>query len=241
MIILWLILATILSFVAFFLSKRSLSEYQEDPNSHLNYGLFLIRSPSHFNTDFLRELTQKSKGEELIFSLERLFKGKNTALVIYAPKDLIGQFDYLNLQELEDYTEKIDVNNCLAWEIEPKQKMKGKKSLLKRQPSFLKNLPLADNDQFYFQAVCQIIRHRNNRPVFQVTLRGLVIVEEPVTRANIAKKIELQMEQETSSRRKERSKTSSQLYFDYKKRNIRPKEAAPFVLTGEDIVSLLSH
>jgi hypothetical protein len=241
MILLWLILATILSFVALHLAKRSLKDFQDTPHQHLKYSLYLIRSPSRLTSDFLHEFSIKAKGEEVIFSLERLFKGKNTVLIIYAPKDLIEQFDYLNLQELEDYTQKVDINNCLAWEIEPKQKMKGSKSLLKTPPTFLKNLPLRDEDQFYFQMVCQLIHQKKERALFQVTLRGLAIADDPIIRTNIAKKVETQMERETKSGRRESSKSSSQLYHDYKSRSIRPREVSQFILTGEDVIALLTH
>src|SRR5579884_1570214 len=115
MIIIWLVLGVVLSLIAYTLARRSMKDYRDDPPGHLNYSLYLIRSPGAFTVDFLQELSAKSKQKDLVVAFERLFKGNSTALVVYAPRDLIEQFDYLNLLELEDYTQKVNLANCLAW------------------------------------------------------------------------------------------------------------------------------
>lgn len=241
MLFLLLTLIVIISIISFFLARQSLRDYQEMPKEHLSYGSFLIRNRSRFDEDFLSELFKKAKKEEVVISFERLFKGKDTALTVYAPGDLIGQFNYLDLLELEDYTDKVDVNNCLAWEMSPGKLKKNIAST--SNPGFLKNFNLGESDQLYLQLVC--LPYKKTSPVsFQVTLRLAVISTDPYTRTTIAKNISQKITDETGFKRTQRTdhaKSSSKIYFAYKKRFFTPKEVSVFILNAKNLAAILNQ
>lgn len=67
-----------------------------------SFGLFLIRDPNALNLGNLNKLQVEGRG--FVLSLERLFKNSKSALVLYAPKDLIAKFPDFKPLELLDYS-----------------------------------------------------------------------------------------------------------------------------------------
>ncbi len=115
--LLWAILFLIIITISAVLAYKSMKDYQQKPAVRSGeYTLFLIRNSNTLPQilDSLHDAILKS-GQ--MVSLERLFKGKKSALVIFGPKNILKTFaDQLNLLELEDYT-NVDPNLVTAWEV----------------------------------------------------------------------------------------------------------------------------
>lgn len=149
--ILWVVLFILIIAISFVLAFRSMKDYQEIPQQgKAEYGLFLIRKPSGFNTMFLDELLIKTKGVNLIVSIERLFKDKKSALLLFAPKNILQNFfDQLDLIELEDYTPSLSVKDTVVWEVGFKKNIPNE-----IMPNIFSAFPdLLGNDQFFWQVI----------------------------------------------------------------------------------------
>lgn len=150
--ILWIILFLLIVGISFLLALRSMRDYQEIPQTKTTeYGLFLIRQIENFDENILNSLREHIHAENLILSIERLFKGKQTALAVFGPKKVLGNFaDRLNLLELEDYAD-LNHEDTFTWEIG----MKNSKNIsLENLNNNFKNMPeLAGEDQFFWQVV----------------------------------------------------------------------------------------
>lgn len=140
--ILWLALIFLIIAVSFVLALRSMKDYQEIPQQSLRYGLFLIRRTENFNLSLVDNIRKLAEEDGLIVSIERLFKGKQSALTIFGPKKILEKFTLeLSLLELEDYAGKIDNKDIIVWEIGVKENNKL-------------NFPLLDGEgQFFLQIV----------------------------------------------------------------------------------------
>lgn len=119
--IVWFTLFLIVIVISFLLALMSMRDYAEIPRkSSVEYSLFLIRSPS-LNQELLSTFQQKSAEKGLLFSFERLFKGSESALCIFGPKEILGQFnEILDLLELEDYSSDFSNHNTTVWEVNSK-------------------------------------------------------------------------------------------------------------------------
>lgn len=149
----WIILFLLVVGVSLLLAIRSMRDFQEIlQTEEVDYGLFLIRQIENFDENILNSLREHINAENLIISLERLFKGKQTALAVFGPKKVLGQFaDKLNLLELEDYAVDLDHEDTAVWEMGMKDsKNIGPASL----SNIFKNMPeLAGDDKFFWQVV----------------------------------------------------------------------------------------
>src|SRR5437870_4004856 len=117
--ILWLLLFFLTVAISFVLAYQSMRDYQENPGHFkIEYSLFLIRSPEALNINVLKAIEVELSKENLIISLERLFKGTKTALVIFGPKIILQKFSTtLNLLELEEYTKQAKDGQISVWEM----------------------------------------------------------------------------------------------------------------------------
>lgn len=142
--IIFLILFFIILSISFVLAYLSMRDYQEVPVTEKEYSLYLIRKPQFLTPQILGALVNLSKGK--IISLERLFKGESSALVIFGPKKVLeGHFsEILGLLELEDYTKVVEAT---AWEI-------GRRGQHDLKFDIFENLPvLSKEEQFWWQVV----------------------------------------------------------------------------------------
>lgn len=101
------------------LALRSMRDYHETASgSKTEYSLYLVRNIVNLNHHVFDKLYEQIQKKGLVISLERLLKGRESALVIMGPKEVLEKFVMdLNLLELEDYTEKIAVENVTVWEV----------------------------------------------------------------------------------------------------------------------------
>lgn len=155
----WLVLFTIVLIISFILAFKSMADYHEKPvNFHANYALFLIRSPQNFTSEVLTKLHREVLKDRFILSLEKLFRGKQEALVVYGPKMLLLPFgEALKLLEIEDYSKTIEVKKpgglegMVAWEAG----IKNASKILEAGQLF-KELPkLEEREECWWQIVLQ--------------------------------------------------------------------------------------
>lgn len=117
--IVWLILFLLVVGISFLLAFMSMKDYHEIPQkSNLEYALFLIRQPSLINAELLQSIRETLAKKGLVISLERLFKGSESALCIFAPKEILVNYPGLNLLEIEDYSSDFNNENSIVWEVE---------------------------------------------------------------------------------------------------------------------------
>lgn len=130
------------------------------------YGVFLIRKPQALTPRLLLYLHQTAKKSGLFFSLERLFKGFESALVIYGPKKVMIGLTSLGLLELEDYC--LGEIEALVFEISFKSSSRPLEKSL-----FLDFPKLEGQEQIWFQFLLQAQKEKN--PTFKGKIRVAVL------------------------------------------------------------------
>ncbi len=102
--------------ISFLLAYWSMKDFKVMPKgAKTNYALFLIRNTKALTPEILQAIILGQK--DSIISLERLFKGSEAALAIYAPTDSLSPFfQSLDLLELEDYV-NIEDSSISLWEV----------------------------------------------------------------------------------------------------------------------------
>lgn len=148
--IIWIILFFFVIIISFILALKSMNDYQGQPLAlGLKYSLFLIQNPIELTLDILKSIHDEALKSNTIISLEKLFNGGKTALVIFAPKELMDKFSTtLDLLELEDYSLK-EIPDFKAWEI-------GSKNLSPKvlEKDFFIKLPvLQEGEQLWWQII----------------------------------------------------------------------------------------
>lgn len=225
--------------LAFTVALRSMKDFQERPSSKVNYGTFLIKDPSQFTSNFIEELNKLSltkearqKNDPPIISFEHLIRGKQIVIVVYAPKELMAKLP-LKLLELEDYTSKIPVTyvNCFELALTNKSLTKDFTNV-----SFTQGLEVDQEEYLFLQIVSSPIRQTNS---FQITVRVVVSARDSIRRITLARAYEANIKQATSLARSPNKRSSSANFEDYKRRGLLPGEVKKFILSSEDIFSLV--
>lgn len=136
------------------LAFQSMKDFQEKPEKlGLEYGLFLVRNTVGLTAEILDAIHTETAKKGLLISLERLFKGLKSALVIYGPKDIVLKYaQQLRLIEIEDYTQDISPNDLVIWEMGVKDNFDLQKDI----PNIFTQLPaLNEVEQFWWQLIVQ--------------------------------------------------------------------------------------
>ncbi len=235
----WVILFIIIFVSSTYLAWKSMKDFQEVPISNFGYTLFLIRNPHSLDLDKLYKFALDG---DFIFSLERLFKGEESALVIYAPNHLANSLQELDLVPLEDYLsppqtppnpKTVSVNDSYTWMIEPKIE-----NGLDIKQDFLKEPPLNESNRFFWQIVASPINGITHK--FQVTIRATVTETIPQKKIELAKKIDQYIQEKTGLKKQEKNIGTSFIYEAFRARNLVPQEVAPFILTQQELSDLLN-
>ncbi|MDO8638027.1 MAG: hypothetical protein Q7R43_00500 [Candidatus Daviesbacteria bacterium] len=169
--IIWFVLFFIVVIASFILALKSMGDYQERPlGMGLKYSLFLVQNPNMLTGDILKNIYDEALKSNTIISIEKLFKGEKTALVIFAPKELTDKFTgTLNLLELEDYSTR-EINNFKIWEIGVKN------------PVSIKLPALSAKEEFWWQIVLkpkiESRQCRDKNIFFQTIIRAVLISED---------------------------------------------------------------
>lgn len=141
----WMFIFAAVLATSYLLALRSMRDFQEIPGEDENYSLFLIRNLDELTIATLETLHDNFLKSGQIIGFERLFKGHQSALVIFGPARLYGAFRNLDLLELEDYT-KLSAGHVAVWEI-------GIKKSSTWTGIFTKFPPLAHTEQIWWQVL----------------------------------------------------------------------------------------
>lgn len=149
--LLWIILFILIIIISLILAYQSMKDFQDKPEKlGSQYAPFLIRNTTALTEDLLKQLHNEIFKKGQLISLERLFKGLRSALIIYGPKEILVRYsEPLKLIELEDYT-GVNIEHLSVWEVGVKELTSLKENL----PNLFKELPqLLDQEQFWWQLV----------------------------------------------------------------------------------------
>lgn len=244
----WIGLFFAVLIISFVLAMRSMKNFQEIPLQHLEYSLFLIQNPDFLTQEALKKFHDLARALECVISLEKLTKGHQTVIALYAPRQFVASFPELGLLELEDYisvpkpekgsevettSTKINKDISLPWVIAPKNRAKE----LDFQEGFFNKISLSEMQHFFWQIVMQPLKQNDN---FQVTIRAMVVEKEPAKRVDLAKHIDNLINESTGLIKESRDHSSGIIFESFAKRTIVPYEVSKFELNNNEILKLLN-
>ena len=223
-------------------------DYEEFPENLSLNTLYYIGNPSGLTAAGFDKLHQLFLKDKYFFSVEKLLKGKERAVVLYGPRDLAKSCPELSLVEIEDYlgensdfltpaeqNKKVNVNLVLSWLVEPKN---NPKKLLHIESGAM-NFTLEDDQKVFIQMVLMPIQ-KSGENVFQSTFRVMVSDPDAIKRIELAKKVGAIFNTATGLNKHEDSFPETKKYDSYKQRSLIPKEVAEFMLTQEEVISFIS-
>lgn len=189
--VIWVLLFLIILAISAFLAFESMVDYREHPlNFKIGYSLYLVSKPQMLTPEFVNQLYLSMIEDNLIFSLERLFKGQKRALLVYGPSNKFRQFvNFLGLIELEEYSRKIEIDQLeaqapiFAWEVGTKNSSGevAVSSLLSYMPQ------LNSNEEFWWQVVLQpyktwnvlrLMKREEKKDGFKAIIRAVVKADD---------------------------------------------------------------
>lgn len=221
--ILWVVLFVLVVAISFVLATQSMKDFAEIPEDS-EYGLFLIRNTQGLTGGFLTSIQADLKQLGVVISFERLIKGSKTALVVFAPKQMILRYtDFLNLLELEDYT-NLKVEDISAWEVSVKNPQ-----LLKTEQKIFNNMPQLENQE---QFCWQIILSSELKP--QIT--AILVSDDPARKKHLS--LDLHNLAPQNLTKLPKAYSNAQLLKFYQERSFK-KDNKHQSLQPEDIVKLL--
>lgn len=225
--ILWIGLFVLVLAISFVLALKSMKDYQEIPIfSREDFSLFLIRNYQGLNEQMLSMLYEDLIQSGLNISFERLFKGKESAIVIFGSSQILRKYkDTLNLLELEDYT-NIELGNISSWEMGFKE---GGEALFTKIPE------LKDSEQIWWQLLLWVNKDKVNS--FQSHIRVAVISNDKYRRKELAQGLQKISPEYLYKLPKAFSDT--QIIDFYKKRSF-PSRSKNKSLTSSQILKLIT-
>lgn len=246
--LIWIIIFVIIILISSVLAYRSMKDYEEVPDDAVLMSVFYIRSPENFKAEVLRKLYEFLLPRREFFSIEKLYKGKEKALVLFGPRDLTNLLPELNLIELEDYLvgegesylgedtdKKVDVNRSITWLVEPKNNSKRQI----HAGSGLNDITVGETQNVFIQAVC-FPEKESPEPVFQTTWRIMVADKDSIDRVALAKKAETAFASATGLNKSSDPYPESKRFESFKQRSLVPKEVAPFPMVAGEIAGILA-
>lgn len=219
------ILVILASFILALLSMRN---FQENPKLSKNYTLYLIRKTANIEKNILDHLHSPMLNGGIIISFERLFKGSESTLVIFTPKELIQDYiPSLDLLELEDYAD-LEEGSFTGFEMGVKgDPTKTKWSLDKFFTSFPKLWP---NETVWWQLVLKARKDST----FE-TLPRMII-----SSAQRREELEMNLKELAGGTLAKVPKpySSSQMLSFYKDRSLNKSARNP-ILTSKEVLDLI--
>lgn len=197
--IFWVMLFILVVLISFFLAMQSMRNFREVPQAQEeDYGLFLIRKTINITLDLLDQLHTLILKEGFIVSFERLFKGSESTLVLFAPRRIAQNYlDLLDLIEIEDYTD-VPKEGILGFEMGTKESnyeaprayargiFSSEDNNNKNLQNFFVNFPkLEDAETIWWQLIIMAKKDRFFEIVPRVVIRGRDLIRA----AEIEKKL----------------------------------------------------
>lgn len=219
--LLWGLLLLLILAISFVLAKLSMKDYTEIPSSP-DFGLFLMKQQGNLNQELLDLIYDDLQKTNSIISFERLFKGEETALVIYGSKKLLSNYtNTLGLLELEDYT-SFDEKDLGVWEIGIKQL-----TIDNGQWTMGDNLPqLLEDEQLWWQLIIS--------KGYKCQIKVAVVSKDPVKQQGLAETLVLP----ENIIKLPKVYSTAQLLDFYQKRSFQINEDNP-LLNPQQILKLL--
>jgi hypothetical protein len=224
-------------------------DYQEAPSPKV-LEIYLIQNPEAFDTHILNEIHTLTKNNKEIITVERLFKGEKSALLISGTKHILEKFKpALNLLELEDFT-KVSEDQVSAWEIGVKNQIPRPLSIT----NIFGSLPkINEDEQFWWQLTLQSQSKKNGfitmleksllgkKPIsddsFQCQIRAVVISADATRRQQLTE--ELESLGQGVITKIPRPLNSGQILSNYRKRAIIPADKYLITLNSEEVMQLV--
>lgn len=224
--ILFLILFFSVILISLILAYLSMKNFEQSPKDFsLDNGLFLIRKPSALTADIFDTLHQMIEREGLIISVERLFKGRESAMVLYGPAKVFEALkSTLDLLELEDYSRK--VSEASIWQMGTRLKNR------QLDGSLYLDLPKLENEE---QVWWQIVLKAQKSSGFRAQIRVAVLISNEARRKEISEALQAQ---KGSLIKIPQPLSSMQMIDSYRKRSIL--EENNIKLTGQELARLSS-
>ncbi len=226
--IIWLAIFLIVIFVSFILAFFSMRDYQEVPDKKKAQSVFLIQNPTALTLEVIN-LLHHEVGEGIL-SLERLFKGSKSALVLFGPKPVLEKFGSLNLLELEDYT-RVPVEKVTAWEVGTKED--GLEGFIN---PFTDVPALSSDEQFWWQITMQPKRPAQK---FQTQIRAVFLSGDEKHKQEVLPK--LQNLGNPTLTKVPKPLTSAQILEAYKLRSLPGMMQKALETTANEILVLLGR
>ncbi|MBI4037044.1 hypothetical protein HY385_01330 [Candidatus Daviesbacteria bacterium] len=158
--LIWFLLFFVILAISAVLAFGSMADYRERPGYFATpYALFLVNHPEI--------LFSSAWPENLIISLERLFKGQKRAWVIYGPAHYLRPKTALGLVEIEDYSKK-SFPASIAWEMGTKTAL-GQSSIDNLMNQAL--LEIRDNEECWWQVVAQPKKGNTLQAIIRVSVQ----------------------------------------------------------------------
>lgn len=178
--ILWAILFILVLVISYILAAKSMRDFAEVPSIQ-EHGLFLIKKRTGLNQQLLQLIHQDLQKSRSIISFERLFKGSESALVVFGPKKLLSKYNSnLDLLELEDYT-NVDEGNVAGWEISTRDSHKEDISQKETAAPLLNQ-----EEQFWWQVILWVEKGKSQASgLFKTQVRCLVITPNEERKKNL--------------------------------------------------------
>ncbi|MEK7617383.1 MAG: hypothetical protein AAB414_05010 [Patescibacteria group bacterium] len=225
MIFFW-VLFLIVILISLILAFMSMKDFRQNPKDfNLDYGLFLVRRPSSLTPQVFDYLHQEFEKTGLIISIERLFKGRESAIVLYGPRKILINFTTLDLLELEDYTNKL--TGASIWQMSARKKNGIRGSLFLDIPKLFKE------EEILWQIILQAQKGGSRQ------FRAQILVAVLISDENRKKEISMFLQAQKGDLIKVPQNLSSiQMMNFYQKRTILGR--SKLTLTGGEIAKLLS-
>ena len=224
-----------------------MKDYEEFPDTLSLNTIFFLGNPQAFTVETLNKFHRLLLENKRFFSLERLIKGKERALVIFGPRELPGMFPELNLIELEDYLgevnpdavltdseKKVDLNQSITWLVEPKNSLKK----VMHVGNQLKELSIGPQQKVFIQIIGEPLGDKDGL-YFQSTIRIMIADLDAVERVNLTKNVNLIFQEATGLNKRTDNFPEAKKFDSFKQRTRIPKEVADFKLTSQEIFDIL--
>lgn len=227
---LWISLILILTGIAFILALSSMSDFRVFATPGKKYSLFLIRNTAGLDASILQQLHSLIYKNRFLISIERLFKGNQSALVIFGPRDILLNFNQqLQLMELEDYS-IVNDENYNAWEMGVKSKTSSLNS------NVFNDIPLfLEDEKFWWQIVLQPILGKKVESLFFAQTRGVFFYADKQREVQVLPV--LQNLTDGFLVRVPKPFSKKQILDFYQKRSIGKDDTSP-ILSFEDTIKL---
>lgn len=217
--ILWVVLFVLIVAISFVLAVKSMRDFTETASGGEEYALFLIRASGGLNARFFNSIYNDLLSRKAVISFERLFRGKQSALVVFGVRKLLFPYiESLDLLELEDYTD-VKAQHVSAWEVG-----------IKENGRVFSNLPqLSETEQFWWQIILS--------SEFKPQIRAVVVSADTVRRNTLSQNLQKLAPEKVFKLPKAYSNT--QILDFYKKRIISADNKNPS-LSSEELLHLLN-